>query len=134
MTRRCDIPLYDLRCDVCHDAVEHYLPHADTPAPVCEKCGTQRKKCIGTFAVVGTGLLSTRYNDPKLEGAHMEGHWVRDIDPKTGKRTVPLFIETFQEQREYCKRNGFYNPGEIGQVEAHADGKSYSSRGLPGAW
>jgi putative FmdB family regulatory protein len=128
------MPIYEMLCNTCGDVVEK-IQSFSAPDPACEVCGSQRKKCISSFGIVGTGLLSAKYNDKNKEFAHQEGHWAKATDPKTGKRTVPVFIETFQQQRDYCKSEGFYNPGEIGQVEMTGnDGKSFSSRGLPGAW
>lgn len=128
------MPIYEYSCQTCGDVVEKIMS-LTAPDPGCDHCGGPRRKCVSQFAITGTGVLTTKYNDPRLENAHMEGHWVKATDPKTGKRTVPVFIETFQQQREYCKQEGFYNPGEVGQVEMISnDGKSMSSRGLPGAW
>ena len=128
------MPIFDFRCDTCHDVVEHYMSNREMPDPVCEACGGPRKRCISTFGIVNTGLLGGKYNDRTKEFAHQSGHWVMETDPVTGKKNKPLYLETFQDQREYCKREKLYNPGEIGQMEAGSDGKSYSSRGLPGAW
>ena len=128
------MPIYEFVCQNCADVIEK-ICHFEDAAPACERCGLQRKRAVSAFGIVNTGLLTTKYNDSRLEGAHQEGHWAKATDPKTGKRTVPVFIETFQQQREYCKQEGFYDPGEVGQVEMIGnDGKSMSNRGLPGAW
>lgn len=129
------MPIFEYRCQTCVDVIEKYVPTADVPDPKCETCGGQRQKCISSFGIVGTGSLGgTKYNDRRLENYEQQGHWVYETDPKTGKRTIPRYLETFQDQREHCKREGLYNPGEIGQVEAGVDGKSFSCSGLPGAW
>lgn len=108
--------------------------HFDAPDPDCETCGAKRKRAISTFGIVRTGILSRKYNDRKLEGSTMEGHWVKATDPATGKRTKDVFIETFQQQKEFCKQEGYHNPWDLGPAEAGADGKSISTRGLPGSW
>lgn len=128
------MPIYEYLCSTCGNVVEKVVSMT-APDPACETCGGPRKKCVSSFGIVNTGFLTTKYNDQTKEFAHQEGHWVKATDPKTGKRTVPVFIETFQQQREYCKQEGFYDPGEVGQVEMIGqDGKSMSNRGLPGAW
>lgn len=128
------MPIYEFVCGTCQDVVEK-IQHFDDPAPECTGCGQPRRMAVSGFGIVGTGVLSKKYNDPKKDYYHQEGHWAKDIDPKTGKRTVPIFIDTFQKQREYCKRNNFYDPGEVGQVEMVGNnGKDMSCRGLPGSW
>lgn len=84
--------------------------------------------------MVFTGdLTSKKYKDPKSEGYREGGHWAVD---KSGVDGNPrhVYIETFQQQKEFCKRNGLVNPKDIGPMDAASDGKKSSSTGLPGAW
>ena len=89
---------------------------------------------MSTFAVVFTGALTARYNDKRLENSHQDGHvaWERDA---TGK-PHPVHIETFDQQRDFCKRNHLMNPKDAPtNYEVAEDGrKVMNTRGLPGSY
>lgn len=113
--------------------VEHYYRDHMTPMHNCEHCGRQTYKIEATrFAVVFTGPITARYNDRDKEGAHKDGHWGFEKGPD-GK-TKPTFIETFDQQREFCRRNNLMNPKDVGRnYEVAEDGKTaLSPMGMPG--
>ena len=114
--------------------IEHFLWHWDSPLPVCESCGGPTKREMSTFAVVFTGALTARYNDKRLENSHQDGHvaWERDA---TGK-PHPVHIETFDQQRDFCKRNHLMNPKDAPtNCEVSEDGRTVlNTRGLPGSY
>jgi hypothetical protein len=89
---------------------------------------------ISTFGIVFTGAITKKYNDPRADNAHEEGHWTYATRNDDGSKCAPkpVFISTFQEQAEHCKRERVMNPREIGPVEVSSDGKKFSSVGLPG--
>ena len=128
MHRRCPLPLFDQSCasSACPafgQPVERYLPHWDTPDPPCPSCGGPTKREMSTFAVVFTGALTARYNDKRLENSHQDGHvaWERDA---TGKPRA-CEIKTWDDQREFCRRNHCANPKEYGHsYDVGEDGKT----------
>lgn len=106
----------------------------DNEEPTCESCGGETRRMISGFAVVFTGPITKKYNDPKSENYDQEGHWAyRKKGTKSGK-PEPVFIETFQQQAEFCRAEGLVNPKDTGPVSVGADGRCQSPRGLPGAW
>ena len=127
---------------VCHNPacpnnreVASATPLADQPHVQCETCGKPMEIALYPISVVFTGVITARYNDKKLENAHQEGHWAWDKDPVTGKST-PTFIETFDDQRAFCKRNKLINPKDApNNFQVAEDGRTIeSTRGLPGSW
>jgi hypothetical protein len=79
---------------------------------------------MSTFAVVFTGPLTARYNDPKLEGAHKDGHVAWERDPITNKPR-PVMIDSWDAQRSYVKRNHLTDPREYGHsYDVAEDGKT----------
>jgi predicted nucleic acid-binding Zn ribbon protein len=121
-------------CEAAGDPFEWYAATRDKPDPICARCGSSTVRLISSFAVVFTGAITKKYNDPKLENYHQEGHtaW-RRRSSKSGK-PEPVRIETFEDQRRFCKEEGLVDPRETGPLEAAADGRTSSSRGLPGCW
>jgi len=124
------MPVFEVGCTSCNSITEHYLPHSDSPNPPCEECGGPTVRMISRFGVVFTGNFSMKYVDKKIDGyeAQADGHYGFERDGS------PTWISDFQSQREFCKRNGFINPKDIGPAEVSSDGKKTSSRGLPGQW
>jgi hypothetical protein len=134
------MPLFESACPSrdCPDyaqPVEHYYPYSHSTTLPCEKCGGPTVKLVSQFHVVFTGPITAKYNDKHLDGAHREGHWGFNKDPVTGKST-PAFIETFQQQKDFCKRNKLVNPKDAPtNFEVSADGTTIqNTRGLPGSW
>lgn len=129
------MPLFESICGKCGEMREYYVPHWYSPDPEC--CGEQTKRLVSEFGVVFTGVLSaSKYNDPKLERAHQGPHWGwRRRSSKSGK-PEPVYIETFEDQKKFCKEEGLVNPKDIGNIEATSDGKFNSStgRGTRGQW
>lgn len=135
------MPIFEYCCknEACEDyahAHEHYVATSDKPDPNCDSCGLPTGRMISTFGVVFTGPITKRYNDPNADNAHMESHWVWETKGPGGEKIKPrpLLIEDFQQQREYAKREGLVNPKDVGPMEVGSDGKSFSSRGMPGCW
>jgi len=108
------MPIFEIVCRECNTVVEK-IQRADAPVENCEACGNPRYKAISSFGIVNTGLIS-RYNDKTKDYANLPGTWQMETDPKTGKRNVPVWIETLQEQREFCKRENLHNPGDLGPI------------------
>ena len=79
---------------------------------------------MSTFAVVFTGVISAKYNDPKLENAHQDGHVAWERDPITNKPRA-CHIETWDDQRNYITRNHLTNPKDYGNsYDVAEDGKT----------
>lgn len=131
------MPLYESvcrsnECPLADWPVEHFYWTADEPMMNCTICGGTTEKIASAFNVVFTGPMSARYNDRGKEGAHLDGHWAyeKGMDGKT-KAT---FLETWDDQRAYVKRNNLANPTEMPRnFEVSEDGKTAANtRGLPG--
>jgi len=135
------MPLYESFCPACDPAIqkpiEHYYSRSNSPMCECETCGLETKKLISGFAVVFCGVIvGSKYGDKSVEGndTTKDGHWAwRRRSGKNGK-PEKCQINTFQEQREFCKAEGLVNPKDIGPMEVHSDGVGASTRGMPGAW
>lgn len=126
---------YEFRCGKCGAEQERYIPLFSSPNPPCEDqdCDGETVKLVSGFAIIFTGPLTTKYNDQRLEGAHREGHWATALRTVDGK-PKPEFIETFQQQKEFCRREGLVNPRDLPtNAEATSD-KKLSGRGFKGQW
>ncbi len=92
-------------------------------------------RLLSTFAVVFTGVISARYLDSSAEGAHKRdgGHWAYEKD--AAGKTKACYIETFDQQRDFCKRNKLANPKEMPHSYPVAeDGRTVlNTRGMPGS-
>jgi hypothetical protein len=129
------MPRYDIACqnDACEQfgVVREATFHMDESAPACQSCGVPQEKQVTLFNMAFSGSITARYNDPKLEGAHVEGHWMYERNTPDGK-PKPVFIDTWQKQREFCKRENLVPPTQSGPLHISADGMSVNGRGLPG--
>lgn len=77
------------------------------------------------------GLITARYNDPKREGAHMEGHWAYRRNTVSGY-TEPVFLDTFQKRREFMKSEGLVGCEDVADSLPDANGHRTTSVGMPG--
>jgi hypothetical protein len=137
------MPIYELACgnESCPEyarVFEKYYSTSDKPDPVCA-CGQQTRRLISSFSVVFSGPITRKYLNPKIEGYDRMAdgtHWQFETRGPDGQKCDPrpVKIETFQQQREFAKRNGLVDPSSIGECEVHSDGKGVSTRGMPGAW
>lgn len=132
------MPLYehacvDRGCPLHGVPVEHYFRSMDSLNPRCEACQGATERLMSLSNVVFTGPITARYNDRGKERAHQEGHWAYEKDPITKKQRA-VRIETFDDQRAFCKRNNLANPKEMPRnFEIGGDGKAVlNTRGMPG--
>ena len=119
------MPLYELvchnrECPDCGVSRERFLHLFSSPNPACDLCGGPTDRGMSRFAVVFTGEITARYNDPKLENASDGAHWVYQTNKLTGKRE-PRLIRTWDEQRSFCREEGITNPSECGDVDVPDD-------------
>lgn len=130
------MPVYDFECRSCHVRSESYLPKWDAPDPACERCGAAQERLFSRFGVVFTGVITaSKYKDPKREDAHTDGVWCYRRRSSLSGQPEPVYLETHQELREFCKAEGLYDPSEVPRnMEIGADGKTLSSTGMPGQW
>lgn len=125
------MPLYESACvSECAEAgkvIEWYARNSDQPDPPCEECGNPLQRQVSRFGIVWTGLITNRYLDRSLEGAHGDGgHWAyRTKDTKSGK-PEPVYIESFQQQREFCKEQGLGLPQDTSHGTISPDGRSFN--------
>ena len=57
------MPLYEYRCDSCHELIEVIQKFSDEPLSVCEKCGGKLKRLLSPPGLhfKGTGWYVTDY-------------------------------------------------------------------------
>jgi len=132
-----DFTCFNRNCENYGRKTWKFLHSYRSPDPVC-RCGRRLKRLPAAPAIVFTGPLTAKYNDPKKEGSHEEGHWawrVRSTTRPDGK-PEPVFIDTFEKQRKFCKEEGLINPAEMPRhLEISEDGRSFkSTSGYPGQW
>lgn len=133
------MPLYEHfcpnnRCRAFAVVEEHYFSSMSSQDPPCDTCGTKKKRCISDFAIPLNGLITARYNDPKLEGSHMEGHFAWRKKTPDG---VPqkVWIETFEQRKKFMKEEGLVGYEDTGPIAHDSNGKRSSTRtGMPGCW
>lgn len=119
-------------CPMLGHTVEHFYPFTDSLMCTCESCGSATVKQISTFNSPFMGVITERYKDRSVAGGHGDGHWAWNRKTPDGKPRAE-FIETFQQQAAFCKREGLARPQELPKhAEVSADGKSISTRGMPG--
>lgn len=130
--------IYDFTCPRGHKH-EHFLHSSKEPDPLCDDCGAPTERStFNRFAVVFTGPLTKKYLTPGMEGynqAESGAHWAYETKNLDGspKQATPVMIENFQQQKEFCKREGLINPTMSGRAEINStDGKSVNGSGLPG--
>lgn len=131
------MPIFESQCE--HEwcplfgyPVEHYYPRSDSRMSICACCGFETVKLASAFNVVFTGPITARYNDRGKEGAHLDGHWA--WEKGADGKSHPTFIDSWDAQKSYCKRNGLANPREMpANFDVAEDGRTVlNTRGLPG--
>ena len=129
------MPLHEFLCPSCKSVEElffHRSPDEDPPCPVCLG---PRTRLASRFAVVFTGPLTARYNDPKKENAHMEGFWDYRVRSSVSGVPEPVFISDWAELRAFRKAEQLSMPGDVPtNATMSADGRTISSTGMPGNW
>lgn len=110
------MPLFESQCEFCEGVIE-WRGKWDDPEPFCDRCGSEMKRLPSKFKIIWTGPLTTKYNDNKLEGAHLDAHWGTNRD---GSRT---WIDTFEKRKAFMKKNKFLGIEDVGRIEARDTGK-----------
>jgi hypothetical protein len=99
----------------------------------CE-CGGLLELAIHPLQVVFTGPLTARYNYKDAENPHQEGHWAWRRKSSLSGKPEPVFIDSFDAQRQFCASEGLVNPKELPrnyQISETGKGE-INTRGLPG--
>lgn len=124
-------------CALNNHVRERYEHHAVSTDPPCEQCGGPTVRIISQFKVVFTGPITRKYMDTKREISDKKGdggHWVFNKNTPDGK-PVAEYIETFEQQRAFCKREGLALPSDMPtNAQMSEDGRKISSQGMPGCW
>jgi hypothetical protein len=101
----------------------------------CE-CGAVLELAVYPIASVWVGEMSAKYLDRSKEGGDKQtaGHWAFEKGEQYGKGAKPVYLETWQQQKEFCKRNGLARPQDMpNNYEVADDGRTVkNSVGLPG--
>lgn len=124
------MPLFESSCisQSCPLAgqVTEWLGKYEDPEPLCT-CGTPMTRLVSRFGVIWTGALTSKYVDRSLEGGHGDGgHWAYRTKNTASGKPEPVYIETFQQQREYCKAEGLGLPSDTDFAMISDDGRSTS--------
>ncbi len=136
------MPLYENVCSapICSHVFEWYAHRRDQIDPPCPVCNYETKRCISRFAAIWTKSLSD-YGDKNREsyGKDMKrgGHWVARKNSGGGTKDQPKmeFLQTVQQQRDYCRDEGLFNPSDIStNTTVDQSGEKMSSVGNPGCW
>jgi hypothetical protein len=93
-------------------------------------------RLVSMFSMPFCGAITSKYNDPRIPDAHVEGHWAwRRRSARDWNKPEKVWIGDFQTQRRFCREEGLYDPTELPrEVEISEDGKKVHSRGMPGSW
>lgn len=129
------MPVHEFMCESCGTVEEHFYHVTPAEDPPCPVCLGPRIRLASAFKVVFTGPLTARYNDPKREGAHMEGFWDYRVRSSVSGNPEPVYLSTWDELREFRKSEHLSMPGDVPtQATMSADGRKISSAGMPGSW
>lgn len=118
--------------------VEHYYAHStDVDAP-CEQCGGPTRRLVSGFNSPLMGVISaSKYADRTIPGpeAFQDGHIAWRRKTLSGK-PEPVYIDTFEKQREFCKSEGLRNPSECPRAMSPDEGGKgvVNTQGMPGCW
>ena len=126
------MPIFELHCPACHTIREEYFRHWYDQDPACPACGGLRERMASRFGVVFTGPLTARYNNPRREGAHMEGYYAYRKRSSISGQPESVFIDSWDAHRAFQKAEGL----EDGPTNCtiSRDGKKLESAGMPGQW
>ncbi len=136
------MPIYESICSdpACSQVVEWYAHRRDQPDPACKTCGNGTKRLISNFGAIWTKGLSD-YGDKNRETYHKDqkrgGQWVARKNSGGGTKEQPKyqFLETVQQQRDYCKEEGLFNPSDMPTtMTVDKSGEKLSSSGNRGQW
>ena len=130
------LPSRELVCK--NEVCPAYRPVASMTADEvlhCE-CGGRLEIVIYALKTSWVGPISAKYLDRSKEGGNKAdgGHWVWDKETKPGKGAQSHYITTWQEQRDYVKRNNLVMPSDMpSNFEVGQDGKTIlNTCGMPG--
>lgn len=107
------MPIFESYCDQCRKVKEWFTHRYTEEDPACENCGGPTMRLASTFRVIWSGVITARYNDPKRDNAHQEGHWAYRTRSSRSGNPEPVFIETFDDQRRFCRDEGLVNPKDV---------------------
>lgn len=134
------MPLFENICSRCYTRFEWYSSTRDKPDPQCRKCKSPTRRLISGFAAIWTRSIS-EYGDPRKESYAKDikrgGHWEyrKRSHGATPDKPIPVFLDSVQKQREFCREEGLYNPSDVGDLHVQGDGKTVTSNaGMPGSW
>jgi len=129
------MPIIEYHCAGCNEVQEQFLHAVPDEAPACVACNGPRIRLASRFGIIFTGPLTARYNDPKRENAHQEGFWAYRKRSSVSGQEERIRIETHQELRDFCDAEGLVHPSELPRnATISADGRTISSKGMPGQW
>jgi predicted nucleic acid-binding Zn ribbon protein len=124
------MPIYEYSCqnEICEvggQTFERFVSRFDTPDPECCFCGRKTERQPSRFAMPFSGEISARYLDKSLEGGHNKSgaHWAWKKNTISGK-AEPVYIDSFQKQREYAKSEGLALPSDTTPGFISSDGRT----------
>jgi hypothetical protein len=128
-----ELPLYESICEVVNcpergKVFEWYASRSDAPERPCSYCAQPTVRQFSRFNSPFCGAITARYLDRGLEGGNAPdgGHWAWKKKTLSGK-PEPVYIESFQDQKTFCREEGLALPSDSGPGFISADGKSITS-------
>lgn len=114
---------------------EHYYSRTDSQIQSCAECGTPERQIPSRFNVPFLGPMTARYNDKKIPGAHVEGHWATRKRTLDGRERME-WIDSWDKQKQFCKEEGLILPSDLPSTPTlkSGSGKEWSTVGMPGSW
>lgn len=128
------MPKYASVCKECGMEFEWDSPRMTAGSKDCPQCHGATERLFFPVAAIWTKSLSA-YGDPRKETFAKDdkagGHWTFEKNSaaaiEAGK-PLPVFIDTPQAQREYCKREGLMNPKDLpSNLTVDSSGKGYET-------
>ncbi len=99
-------------------------------------CGGVLELAAYPIASVWVGEMTSKYLDKTKEGGHRKsaGHWGWENGSRPGIGAKPVWLSSWQDQKDFCKRNGLARPqDQPANFQVGPDGKTpLNTCGLPG--
>lgn len=128
---------YSSNCFVCETSFDWTSPVMTTADPACPTCGGPTSRQYHPVAAIWSKSLSS-YGDRSKETFAKDdkagGHWTFEkssAEAVEKGRPIPVFLDSPQKQREYCKREGLVNPKDLpSNLTVAANGTSYEKNNV----
>jgi len=110
------MPIWEADCvnAECGYKAEYYSPGGRQEERSCPRCGSpMKRKDVHAFAVVRTGPVGGKYAGKHKESYYESGHIAWRVRSSRSGKPEPIWIDTWEKQKQFCKEEGLYNPWEV---------------------